>query len=48
LAVVKYMADNLLVMKDGKIEEMGDADAVYKNPKSAYTKQLLNAIPKGL
>ncbi len=48
LAVVKYMADKLLVMKDGKIEETGDADAIYKNPQSNYTKQLINAIPKGL
>ncbi|NQW37354.1 MAG: ABC transporter ATP-binding protein [Flavobacteriales bacterium] len=48
LAVVKYMADQLIVMKDGKIDEQGDADAVYKNPKSNYTKQLLRAIPKGI
>ncbi|MCF6214190.1 MAG: ABC transporter ATP-binding protein [Flavobacteriaceae bacterium] len=48
LAVVKYMADQLIVMKDGKIEEIGDADEIYKNPKSTYTKQLLNAIPKGI
>ena len=48
LAVVKYMADNLLVMKDGKINEQGDADVIYKNPKSDYTKRLLEAIPKGI
>jgi len=48
LAVVKYMADQLLVMQNGKIEEQGDADEIYKNPKSEYTKQLLNAIPKGI
>jgi peptide/nickel transport system ATP-binding protein len=48
LAVVKYMADNLLVMKDGRIEEQGDADALYKEPKSDYTKGLLEAIPKGI
>jgi len=48
LAVVKYMADNLLVMKDGRIEEEGDADALYKEPKSDYTKRLLEAIPKGI
>jgi len=48
LAVVKYMADNLLVMKDGRIEEQGDADALYKEPKSDYTKRLLEAIPKGI
>ena len=48
LAVVKYMSDNLVVMKDGKIEEEGDADVIYKNPKSAYTKRLLDAIPSGI
>ena len=48
LAVVKYMADQLLVMKDGKIEEMGDADDIYENPSKAYTKKLIHAIPKGL
>ncbi len=46
LAVVKYMADNLLVMKEGQINEQGEADMVYKNPKSEYTKRLLEAIPK--
>jgi peptide/nickel transport system ATP-binding protein len=48
LAVVKFMADQLLVMKDGKIEEMGDADEIYANPTKAYTKKLIDAIPKGI
>ncbi|EDP70930.1 ABC transporter, ATP-binding protein [Flavobacteriales bacterium ALC-1] len=48
LAVVKYMADQLLVMNNGKIEEMGDADSIYKSPKKNYTKKLIHAIPKGL
>ncbi|MBZ0327777.1 MAG: ABC transporter ATP-binding protein [Altibacter sp.] len=48
LAVVKYMADQLLVMKDGKTEELGDADEIYANPTKAYTKRLIDAIPKGL
>ena len=48
LAVVKYMSDQLLVMNKGKIEEQGEADAIYANPKSKYTKQLINSIPKGL
>lgn len=48
LAVVKYMSDNLLVMNKGKIEEEGEADSVYKNPKKAYTQKLIDAIPKGL
>lgn len=48
LAVVKYMSDQLVVMNAGKIEEIGDADVVYKNPKSTYTKILIDAIPKGI
>ncbi|OIQ31007.1 MAG: ABC transporter ATP-binding protein [Bacteroidetes bacterium MedPE-SWsnd-G2] len=48
LAVVKYMADQLIVMNKGHIEEMGDADAIYKSPQKDYTKKLIHAIPKGL
>ncbi len=48
LAVVKYMADQLLVMNQGAIEEMGDADEIYENPTRPYTKKLIDAIPKGL
>lgn len=48
LAVVKYMADQLVVMNKGKIEEIGDADEVYANPRKSYTKKLIDAIPKGL
>ena len=48
LSVVKYMSDQLLVMKEGKIEEIGEADSIYNNPKKEYTKKLIEAIPKGL
>ncbi|MBU2949763.1 ABC transporter ATP-binding protein [Tamlana agarivorans] len=48
LAVVKYMSDQLLVMNQGKIEELDDADIIYKSPKKKYTKKLIHAIPKGL
>jgi peptide/nickel transport system ATP-binding protein len=48
LAVVKYMADQLAVMNQGKIEEIGDADVIYANPKTVYTKALIDAIPKGI
>ncbi|WP_431108240.1 ABC transporter ATP-binding protein [Winogradskyella poriferorum] len=48
LAVVKYMADQLLVMNKGKIEEIGDADKIYASPEKEYTKKLIHAIPKGL
>ncbi len=48
LAVVKYMSDQLIVMNQGKIEEMADADKIYGNPQKDYTKKLIHAIPKGL
>lgn len=48
LAVVKYMSDQLMVMNKGKVEVFGEADAIYNNPKNAYTKRLIDAIPKGL
>ena len=48
LAVVKYMADQLLVMNKGAIEELGDADEIYANPVKQYTKKLIDSIPKGI
>jgi peptide/nickel transport system ATP-binding protein len=48
LAVVKYMADQLVVMNKGKIEEIGDADAIYESPKTLYSQKLIDAIPKGI
>jgi peptide/nickel transport system ATP-binding protein len=47
LAVVKYMSDQVMVMNQGRIEEIADADDLYTHPKSAYTKKLIDAIPKG-
>jgi len=45
LSVVKYMSDRMAVMQNGKIIEIGDADNIYKNPKTEYTKNLIRAIP---
>ncbi|MFC5498200.1 ABC transporter ATP-binding protein [Caenimonas terrae] len=47
LAVVKYMADDILVMNKGEIVERGSAEEVYANPRHPYTQQLLAAIPRG-
>ncbi len=47
LSVVKFMSDRMVVMNQGKIEEMGDADEIYNHPKSEYTQKLINSIPKG-
>jgi len=47
LSVVKFMSDRMVVMNQGRIEEMGDADQIYSHPKTEYTKKLIAAIPKG-
>jgi peptide/nickel transport system ATP-binding protein len=47
LSVVKFMSDRMIVMQEGKIVELGLADEIYANPKTEYTKELINAIPKG-
>ena len=45
LSVVKFMSDRMMVMKDGNLLEIGDADQVYANPQSDYTRALIGAIP---
>lgn len=48
LSVVKFMADRIAVMQNGKIVEIGTTQEVYDNPKTEYTKTLIAAVPKGL
>ncbi len=45
LSVVKFMSDRMIVMQKGEIVEMGESDAIYKNPKSDYTRKLISSIP---
>jgi peptide/nickel transport system ATP-binding protein len=47
LSVVKFMSDRMVVMNQGKVEETGDADQVYQDPQTDYTKRLIAAIPRG-
>ena len=47
LAVVKFIADRILVMNKGKIEEINYSEDIYNKPQSEYTKELINSIPKG-
>ncbi len=47
LAVVKYMSDKILVLNKGQLEEETEADELYRNPKTAYSRKLIDAIPKG-
>jgi ABC-type oligopeptide transport system ATPase subunit len=45
LAVVRTMSDQIAVMNQGKIVELGPAEQVYSNPQHEYTKALLSAVP---
>ena len=45
LSVVKFMSDRMAVMQNGVIVEMNDADEVYRNPQTDYTRTLISAIP---
>ena len=47
LAVVKYISDEVMVMNEGRVVEIADADTIYRAPREAYTQRLLSAIPKG-
>ncbi|MBD2464971.1 ABC transporter ATP-binding protein [Oscillatoria sp. FACHB-1407] len=47
LSVVKFMSDRIVVMNRGKIEELGPAEQIYREPQQAYTRQLISAIPVG-
>jgi len=46
LSVVRYIADNIAVMHQGKIVEYGEAEELFNQPQHAYTRTLLEAIPK--
>ncbi|MFZ6647598.1 ABC transporter ATP-binding protein [Undibacterium sp. TJN25] len=48
LAVVKYIADQVMVMNKGRVVELANSDDLYHNPTQPYTRTLLNAIPRGL
>ena len=45
LAVVKYMSDRVMVMKEGALIEAQEADLLYRTPQNSYTKKLIAAIP---
>ena len=43
LKVVRALADEVLVLKDGRVVERGAADAVFGAPREAYTRALMAA-----
>ncbi len=47
LAVVRFMADEVLVMKDGEVVEQASVAAILDHPEQEYTRRLLSAIPRG-
>jgi peptide/nickel transport system ATP-binding protein len=46
LGVVEYLADEVVVMRAGRIEEQGSAGDLLQHPRSAYTRTLLDAVPR--
>ncbi|WP_245213243.1 ABC transporter ATP-binding protein [Rhizobacter sp. AJA081-3] len=47
LAVVRFMADEVLVMKDGEVVEQAGVSQILEAPQQEYTRRLLGAIPRG-
>ena len=47
LAVVRFMADEVLVMKDGQVVEQASVARILDAPEQEYTRRLLGAIPRG-
>lgn len=46
LSVTHHISDRVAVMSKGRIVEQGEAEEVFQNPKHAYTRELLDAIPR--
>lgn len=47
LAVVRENADDIVVMERGRLVEHGSASAVFSNPQTDYTRELIEAVPGG-
>jgi peptide/nickel transport system ATP-binding protein len=47
LAVVRFLADEVLVMKNGEVVEQAGAEEILLNPQQDYTRRLMGAVPKG-
>ena len=47
LASARYLADRIIVLKNGKIIEENNSEKLIQNPREDYTKQLVNAASPG-
>ena len=47
LSVVRFMSDEVLVMKDGQVVEQASAAQILASPQQDYTRRLLGAVPRG-
>jgi peptide/nickel transport system ATP-binding protein len=47
LAVVRFMADEVLVMQDGEVVEQAGVEQILERPQQDYTRRLLAAVPRG-
>lgn len=47
LAVVRQIADDVVVMQEGKVVETGAADDIFAHPRTDYTRNLIDSIPGG-
>ncbi|AMO88889.1 ABC transporter ATP-binding protein [Corynebacterium sp. HMSC06D04] len=45
LAVVRQTADDVVVMRKGKVMEAGTSEAIFNNPQEEYTRNLINSVP---
>ena len=45
LNVVRMMCDRTIVLQNGRIVEQGESRAMFDNPKTAYTRELVDAVP---
>ena len=48
LAVIRQVSDTVVVMNQGAVVEAGPADEIFERPRSAYTRALLDAIPRAV
>jgi len=46
LAVIRYLSDDVLVMKSGQVVESGTTDAIFRNPTQEYTRRLIASAPR--